>query len=75
MEEEIKAWVAKAENDLKVAKDNLGLTNYEDVCFHCQQAAEKALKAVYILQKGKLEKVHDLVRLGSQIEAPVEILN
>ena len=42
-----KQWVAKADNDLLDADNNLKSEKipYDTVCFHCQQAAEKILKA------------------------------
>ncbi len=41
-------WLARAEGDLALARVPLPEgAFYEDLCFHAQQAAEKALKAVY----------------------------
>ncbi|MBF8278398.1 MAG: hypothetical protein HW390_3471 [Candidatus Brocadiaceae bacterium] len=50
MSEEIKVskhWIAKAKNDLLNADNNLKAdeTPFDTACFHCQQAAEKFLKA------------------------------
>lgn len=41
-------WIAKARNDLLNADNNLASKHVptDTVCFHCQQAAEKLLKAV-----------------------------
>lgn len=36
---------------------------YPQVCFLCQQAAEKALKAILFSQKQKLIRTHNLERL------------
>jgi HEPN domain-containing protein len=46
-------WLAKAENDLLNADNNLKseIIPYETVCFHCQPAAEKLLKA-YLVARG-----------------------
>jgi HEPN domain-containing protein len=38
---------------------------YEDLCFHAQQAAEKALKAVYQRQEWKFRYTHDIEELIS----------
>ena len=40
-------WLAKAQNDLLNADNNLNAEQVplDTVCFHCQQAAEKMLKA------------------------------
>lgn len=46
----VRAWVRKAESDLKVARDELATLEpaTDAVCFHCQQCAEKYLKAYLI---------------------------
>jgi HEPN domain-containing protein len=36
---------------------------YEDLCFHAQQAAEKALKAIYLDRGLTFRYVHDLEKL------------
>ncbi|MBN1583285.1 MAG: HEPN domain-containing protein [Anaerolineae bacterium] len=43
-------WVAKAQNDLLNADNNLHSQKipHDTVCFHCQQAAEKLLKAYLV---------------------------
>jgi HEPN domain-containing protein len=58
-------WVAKASNDLLNADNNLSSEQipYDTVCFHCQQAAEKLLKA-YLACIGQSPPVtHDLLLL------------
>ena len=40
-------WYRQAKVDLKAAKDSREMENYEWACFQCQQAAEKALKALW----------------------------
>lgn len=42
-----KDWFRQAEADLKHARDALKTGSYEWSCFAAQQAAEKALKAIY----------------------------
>lgn len=37
--------------------------SYEDLCFHAQQAAEKALKAVYQRHGWRFRYIHDLKEL------------
>lgn len=57
-----KQWLAKARNDLLNADNNLQseVVPYDTVCFHCQKAAEKLLKA-YLAGKNILHPVtHDL---------------
>ncbi len=58
----IKEWIKKAEHDLGMAE--LALKNkpeYTDsICFHCQQAAEKYLKAYLVFLNIRFEKKHNL---------------
>ena len=59
-------WVDKAEGDLLTARRELAATesaNYDAVCFHAQQAAEKYLKALLQQRLIKFPKTHDLVEL------------
>lgn len=69
MDDELKAkteeWLKYARRDLDSALFlcNMNPVPIEIICFHCQQAAEKALKA-YIVSKGlEPKKTHDLVDL------------
>jgi len=62
-------WVAKAINDLLNADNNLSSEKipYDTVCFHCQQAAEKLLKA-YLVCIGQAPPVtHDLLLLLERV--------
>lgn len=74
MESEVKAWLDQAEKDLELAKYDLKGEYYEDACFHSQQAAEKALKAVYIKKFKDLLKIHDVKLLAQKVSAPPEII-
>lgn len=61
-------WIAKAEADFATAQRELGVTdrpNYDGVCFHAQQCAEKYLKA--FLQESNIvfPRTHDLADLLS----------
>jgi len=47
MAERSKDWLEQAERDLKQAKHSLRDKIYEWACFCAQQAAEKAIKALY----------------------------
>jgi len=62
-------WVAKARNGLLNADNNLRSDEIplDTVCFHCQQAAEKLLKA-YLVARGQLPPpTHDLILLLERI--------
>jgi HEPN domain-containing protein len=55
-------WLVKAKNDLKSAKKLMkGKDIIKDTAiYHCQQCAEKALKAFLLYNKKPLKKTHDL---------------
>jgi HEPN domain-containing protein len=57
-------WLRKADSDLANAKLCLAAGEALDTaCFHCQQAAEKALKAYLIAKEVEFPFIHDLKRL------------
>ena len=62
-------WVQFAKMDYNTAK-HLYQTMYpkplEIICYHCQQAAEKLLKAIIINYGGTIEKTHDLGLLAER---------
>lgn len=58
------AWQRKAASDLTAAETCLQAGRGLDAaCFHCQQAAEKALKAFLISRDKEYPRTHDLRRL------------
>jgi HEPN domain-containing protein len=61
----IQSWITKADHDLGTAKVvHLHMPEYRDtICFHCQQAIEKYIKAYLIFLETKFQPVHDLVYL------------
>lgn len=74
MSEEIelaRQWVAKATNDLLSADNNLKAEKspFDVVCFHCQQAAEKLLKAFLVADRRPAPRTHDLLRLLEEVLA------
>ncbi|MCD6082475.1 HEPN domain-containing protein [candidate division WOR-3 bacterium] len=66
--ESSKKWVLKAENDLKIAKDEITMENpaTDAICFHAQQCAEKYLKAYLIFNSKEVRRTHDIAELISQ---------
>ncbi len=57
-------WVSKAEGDFLTAGRELRARkspNYDAVCFHCQQCAEKYLKAVLQENEKHIPKIHFLL--------------
>jgi HEPN domain-containing protein len=67
--EDARAWLAKAELDLRAAVADLGLVPplLGDAAFHCQQACEKSLKGVLALHDRPFRKTHDLGELGRAV--------
>lgn len=61
-EELINNWVKKAEKDLLTAKHELSFPDAvtESICFHCQQAAEKFLKAYLVFLGIPFVKTHEI---------------
>lgn len=64
-EEAVQLWIRKADNDLMVADHELGhqQPTTDAICFHCQQACEKYLKAFLIFHGLEFPKTHSLARL------------
>jgi len=59
-------WIDKAEGDFHTASREARARkapNYDAVCFHCQQCAEKYLKAYLQEQGQRFPRVHDLIEL------------
>ena len=72
MREETKRWLDYAKQDLISAKINFKSKVYYVSSFLCQQAAEKALKAV-LVEKDQLLKIHDITSLAEQVKLPVDL--
>ena len=59
-----RAWLAKAESDRLAAQRLLDAGGpFDAVCFHAQQACEKALKAVLALTDVDIPRTHNLEEL------------
>jgi HEPN domain-containing protein len=61
-------WIAKAERDLEAAKRMIVCVDplLDTGSYHCQQAAEKALKGWLTFRSVSVTKTHDLVHLVRQ---------
>ncbi len=57
-------WIRRAHSDLTLARTppEVGIL-LEDLCFHAQQAAEKALKAILITRSIPIPRTHNITRL------------
>jgi len=75
---EAKQWIEIADRDLALAQ-HTALTMrpvpYELVCFHCQQFAEKYLKAYLVFKGLEPPHIHDLVRLADLCAASNIVFN
>ncbi|MBT3605322.1 MAG: HEPN domain-containing protein [Candidatus Latescibacteria bacterium] len=73
----VKQWVDKALNDLLNVTNNLNAdhTPWDTVCFHCQQAVEKYLKAILAIQNQPIPRTHDLEQLHILVQDWVPILS
>ena len=71
MRKEIENWWKQGTNDLEKAKILFNSRKFDGTAFFCQQAVEKALKAI-ILLKSREKKVegHSLVHLGRLAGVP-----
>ncbi|MFH0982186.1 MAG: HEPN domain-containing protein, partial [Planctomycetota bacterium] len=61
-------WLNRARSNLARAEHVFPGAYLEDLCFDAQQAAEKAVKAVFIHRGIDFPYVHDLARLLSLLE-------
>jgi HEPN domain-containing protein len=67
---EVQGWLRKANDDLRSAQVDLAAVPplIEDALFHCQQAAEKAMKAFLTAHDAAFRKTHDLDELAAVCE-------
>lgn len=61
--QEHEKWLFIAREDLKAAQGMFKLELFSTVAYHCQQAAEKSLKAYLAYKNYPVEKTHDLAKL------------
>jgi HEPN domain-containing protein len=73
MKKETTFWIAKAEQDFKTVE--ILLQNNEGppgiICFHCQQSAEKYIKAFLVEKNIEFPRTHDLLLLVEGYILPV----
>lgn len=66
MKPETAEWTSKADADLATAQREASVDdapNYDAVCFHAQQCAEKYLKAIMVEAGMRVPRIHDLEAL------------
>ena len=76
LEADFRAWIKKAESDLKTAEHILTLKEscpFDTVCFHAQQCVEKYLKALLASRSLDFPRTHDLRLLMQRIPAEINL--
>ncbi len=71
---DIQVWWKQASRDFRSAKNSFNSTDYYVCALLCQQAVEKALKYLHFWKGKELLRVHDLVKLAKEADAPLDIL-
>jgi len=66
--ESIRLW-EQAQEDFDTADKLLGVSKYYAAVFFSEQAAEKALKVMYLEKKRRVAFTHDLVELAEELQA------
>ena len=61
--QEHEKWLKIAREDLLAAKGLVKLELFSSAAYHCQQSAEKSLKAYLVFKKHTVVKTHDLIKL------------
>jgi HEPN domain-containing protein len=61
-------WLRRARSDLLIARRRSRGVYLVDLCFHAQQASEKALKALLIQRQVSFPFVHDLALLLTLVQ-------
>src|SRR3989344_9133785 len=71
MRKEIDNWWKQSEADFDGAQYNFSGAKYYIAAFFCQQAVEKALKALFLLEKkGEVPQSHSLIYLATNTSIP-----
>ena len=66
----VNEWVAYARTDLETAQflyDKMYPRPLAIICYHCQQSAEKMLKAALAAYDVEIKKMHDLGKLADEL--------
>jgi HEPN domain-containing protein len=74
--DEVGQWLYKVHRDLQIADLTIGAAPplLDDTVFHCQQAVEKALKALLVHRGRRPPKIHDIRQLGRRVAVTDEDL-
>lgn len=73
MRKEIKVWLDQSDDDFDGAEFNFNGEKFYIAAFLCQQAVEKALKALFLKEKkGEIPQSHSLIYLAINTGIPKE---
>ena len=66
---EVRGWLLRASEDLRAGRHDLTASPplLNDVAFHAQQCAEKAMKAYLVHREQPFRKTHNLTELGGAV--------
>jgi HEPN domain-containing protein len=68
-------WIEQADHDLEVARGMRASDWYDTSVIQSQQAAEKAVKALWMKQHGRLApRTHAVDKLAQQVDAPPNLV-
>jgi HEPN domain-containing protein len=71
MRKEVEQWIQQARDDFDGAEFNFNGGKYYMAAFWAQQAVEKALKALFLLErKGEVPQSHSLIYLATNTSCP-----
>lgn len=75
MRKEIENWWIQARKDLQTAQNSFQSKDYYACVFWCQQAVEKALKALCLLRFREIPQGHSILYLSQKVNLPKELLS
>jgi Uncharacterized conserved protein related to C-terminal domain of eukaryotic chaperone, SACSIN len=68
-------WLKQALHDLKIAERNIEIEGYDVSAFLAQQAVEKLLKAIFVLESKRIPKIHYIDELAHKLNVSDEVMN
>ncbi len=68
-------WYQQSLHDLEMAEKNIDIEGYDISAFLCEQAVEKLLKAIFILQGRKMPRTHYIDELATELNLSDEIID
>lgn len=74
MRVEVTNWLKQAEADLKSARNSRASGDYHMSVFASHQAAEKALKALFLFKFKDFPKGHSIIFFAQKVKVPKEML-